>query len=221
MPIMNTQINWRTKTEMIYSTLREAIVSGDIKTGEKIVLSKVASDLGVSPSPVREAIKQLAAEGLIDLTAHTEAVVSRLSEKDFREFTEIRVILESEATKCATKQVTPEFIAKLEDILAKMQECMDQEDSKRYGVLNREFHETIYESCGNEQLTKLIDSITVRTDRARAVFSYDYSRLMESFQEHRDIVEAIKAGQAEKAGDIVATQTRAGLESYLKHSLNQ
>lgn len=219
MPIINTQINWRTKTEMIYSTLREAIVSGDLKAGEKIVLSKVASDLGVSPIPVREAIKQLSAEGLIDLTAHSEAIVSRLSEKDFRELVEIRVLLESFAARLAAERSTPEFVAQLQEELGEMQECVDTDDFKCYGVLNLNFHQTIYSFCGNEQLKKLIDSMTVRTDRARAVFSYNRSRLIESFQEHKAIVEAIVAGRPEQAAEIVAAQTRTGLESFLHYSL--
>jgi len=219
-PIQNTQIHWRTKTEMIHSTLREAIMSGDLKPGERIVLSKVASDLGVSTIPVREAIKQLATEGLIDLSAHSEATVSRLSEKDFRELADIRVLLESYAAKLATELSTPEFIAELKEELAEMQDCVDQVNYKYYGVMNLNFHRTIYAFCGNEQLEKLIDSITVRTYRARAIFSYNQSRLRESFAEHQAIVEAIVAGQAERVAEIVAAQTQIGLKLFLQYSLN-
>ena len=220
MPILNTQINWRTKTEMIYSTLREAIVSGDLKPGERIVLSKVASELGVSTIPVREAIKQLSTEGLIDLSAHSEATVSRLSEKDFRELADIRVLLESYATKLAAERSTPEFVTQLKEELTEMQDCIDQLDYKRYGVLNLDFHQTIYSFCGNEHLRKLIDSMTLRTDRARAIFSYNQSRLKESFAEHQAIVQAIEAGQVEQAAEVVAAQTRVGLKSFLEYSLH-
>ena len=220
MPILNTQINWRTKTEMVYSTLREAIMSGDLKPGERIVLSKVASDLGVSTIPVREAIKQLATEGLIDLSAHNEATVSRLSEQDFRELADIRVLLESYATRLATEQSTLEFIAELKGELAEMQDCVAQVNYKRYGVLNLNFHQTIHAFCGNEQLEKMIDSITMRTYRARAIFSYNQSRLRESFAEHQAIVEAIVAGQAERAAELVAAQTMIGLKLFLQYSLD-
>ena len=220
MPILNTQINWRTKTEMIYSTLREAIMSGDLKPGERIVLSKVASELGVSTIPVREAIKQLATEGLIELSAHSEATVSRLSEKDFRELAEIRVLLESHAARLATERATPEFIAELKGELAEMQACVDQVNYKRYGVLNLNFHKTIYAFCGNEQLEKLVDSITIRTYRARAIFSYNQPRLRESFAEHEAIVEAIEAGQTERVAEIVAAQTQIGLKLFMQYTLN-
>lgn len=219
MPILNTQINWRTKTEMIYSTIREAIVSGELKPGEKIVLSKVASDLGVSTIPVREAIKQLATEGLIDLSAHSEAAVSRLSEKDFRELSDVRVLLEAHATQLAAECATPEFLANLKQQLEEMKECVDHADYKRYGILNLNFHQTIYAFCGNEQLHKLIDSITVRTDRARAIFQYDQQRLKESFSEHRELIEAMVAGQPERAAEIVSKQARKSLKLFLEYSL--
>lgn len=220
MPIFNAQINWRTKTEMIYHALREAIVSGDLKPGERVVLSKVANELGVSTIPVREAIKQLSAEGLIDLSAHSEATVSLLSEKDFRELVDIRVLLESYATKLVAQKAPPEFSNQFKEKLAEMQECVVQLDYKRYGALNLNFHQTIYDYCGNEQLTKLIDLIMVRTDRARAIFASHQTRLQKSFAEHQALIKAIAEGQTQQATEIIASHTRSGLEMFL-HSLDK
>ncbi|WP_338824085.1 HTH-type transcriptional regulator McbR [Moorella humiferrea] len=219
MPGLTTPLQWKTKTEMIYSMLREAIVSGELKPGERIVLRKIAGDLGVSAIPVREAIKQLEAEGLVEVSAHSEVTVSRLSEKDFRELSSIRVVLEAYATRLTAERITPEVLAELEQQLKEMEVCVKENDYHRYGILNRRFHQTIYAHCGNEQLKKLIDDLTVRTDRARALFAYNRSRFKESLKEHQAIVRAMACGQPEEAERVMAEQKRIALEMFLKYSL--
>ncbi|CEP69337.1 Transcription regulator HTH, GntR [Moorella glycerini] len=218
MSSLTTPLQWKTKTEMIYNMLREAIVSGELKPGERIVLRKIASDLGVSAIPVREAIKQLEAEGLVDVSAHSEVTVSRLSEKDFRELSSIRVVLEAYATRLTAERITPEILAELEQQIKEMEACVRNDDYRRYGILNRRFHQTIYTHCGNEQLKKIIDDLTVRTDRARALFAYNRTRFKESLKEHRAIVEAMAKGQPEIAEKVMAEQKRIALEMFLKYS---
>jgi DNA-binding GntR family transcriptional regulator len=206
---------------MIYSNLREAIVTGELKVGEKIVLSKVASDLGVSTIPVREAVKQLMTEGLIDLVAHTEAVVSRLSEKDFNELIEIRVLLESYATRLATERSTAMFTEILEEKMKAMADSIALNNVTLYNVLNREFHDTIHTYCGNEQLVKMIELIILRTDRAQLMFQINQSRIKDSYAEHRKILDAIKGRQSKLASEIVASHTRQVLELFLQYYLAQ
>lgn len=207
----------KTKAEMIYATLRESIVSGDLKPGERIVLRKVASELGVSAIPVREAVKILEAEGLIEVLAHSEVIVSRLSEKDFRQLSDIRVILEGYATFLATKNTNPKFLADLENQIKKMQTCIDKQDFRQYSKLNIIFHQTIYENCGNDHLKKMIDDLTARTDRARALFTYSPKRNTKSIEDHHNIIQAIAKGDAEAAQKLMCLHQSEGINIFLKN----
>ncbi|MDA8228295.1 MAG: GntR family transcriptional regulator [Desulfitobacterium hafniense] len=220
MSILETPIQWKTKTDMIYHMLREAIVSGELIPGERIVLRKLASDLGVSAIPVREAIKLLEAEGLVDLFAHSEVTVSRFSEKDYRELFEIRVLLEGHAAELAARRVNEEFLGELDQLLGEMRECIERKDYKAYGILNREFHTKINTYSGNEHLQKMIDLVMAKTDRARALFVYYPERIRDSLQGHEDIVKALKQGDAEAVKKIIAEQTQSGCEVFLKYCKN-
>ena len=218
---LQTPIQWKTKTEMIYHMLREAIVSGELKPGERIILRKLASDLGVSAIPVREAVKLLEAEGLVDLSAYSEVTVSRFSEKDYRELFEVRILLESYAARLAIERLNEEFVQELEQLLVEMRVCVENEDYKGYGVLNRSFHQTINAFSGNDHLQKMIDQVNAKTDRARALFLYNPQRMRESFKGHEDIVKAITQGDGELAVKVLDEQSRIGFELFLKHNKSE
>lgn len=217
MSILETPIQWKTKTEMIYHILREAIVSGELKPGERIILRKIASDLGVSAIPVREAVKLLEAECLVDLSAYSEVTVSRFSEKDYRELFEVRILLESYAARRVVERLNEEFIQELDQIIAEMRICVNKEDYKGYGILNRSFHQTINAFSDNDQLRKMIDQVNAKTDRARALFVYSPQRTKESLMGHENIVKAFKQGDVETAVKIIEEESRTGFELFLKH----
>jgi len=214
---LHAPLQCKTKTEMIYSTLREAIVSGDLKPGERIVLRKVASDLGVSAIPVREAVKILETEGLIEVSAHSEVIVSRLSETDFKQLSDIRVMLEGYATLLAAKNTNIKFLKDLENQINKMQVAIDKQDFRNYSKLNILFHQTIYDNCGNDHLKKMIDDLTARTDRARALFAYIPERNTKSIEDHKAIIQAIANGDAETAEKLMLNHQSEGLKIFLKN----
>jgi len=214
---LHSPLQCKTKTEMIYATLREAIVSGDLKPGERIVLRKVASDLGVSAIPVREAVKILEAEGLIEVSAHSEVIVSRLSEKDFRELSDIRVMLEGYATFLATKNINIKVLKDLENQISKMQAAIDKQDFRQYSKLNILFHQIIYGNCGNDHLKKLIDDLTARTDRARALFTYSPQRNIKSIEDHKAIIQAMANGDADTAEKLMYRHQSEGLNIFLEN----
>ncbi|KJS88271.1 MAG: hypothetical protein JM58_01555 [Peptococcaceae bacterium BICA1-8] len=214
---LHTPLQCKTKAEMIYSTLREAIVSGDLKPGERIVLRKVASELGVSAIPVREAVKILEAEGLIEVSAHSEVLVSKLSEKDFRQLSDIRVILEGHATFLATKNTNIKFLKDLENQINKMQTSIEKQDFRQYSKLNILFHQTIYENCDNDHLKKMISDLTARTDRARALFAYSPQRNTKSIADHNAIIRAIANGEAETAEKLMCQHQSEGLAIFMEN----
>ncbi|MFZ5943888.1 MAG: GntR family transcriptional regulator [Bacillota bacterium] len=214
---LHTPIQTKTKTEMIYATLREAIVSGELKPGERIVIRKVAGDLGVSAIPVREAVKLLEAEGLLEVSAHSEVIVTKLSERDFKELSDIRVTLEAYATFLATKNMNIKLVRDLEQQLEKMEKCIEREDFRQYSKLNITFHQTIYDNSGNGQLKKLIQDLTARTDRARALFAISPQRNLKSIEDHKAIIKAMSQGQAKLAEELMYQHQSEGLDTFLKN----
>ena len=218
---LDLPIQWKTKTEMIYHMMKDVIISGELKPGERIVNRKLASDLGVSAIPVREAVKLLEAEGLVILSAYSEVTVSRFSEKDYRELFEIRILLEKYGAQLATEHYDEEFIQELEQLLEEMRSCIEKEDYKSYGLLNRSFHQTITSFSHNNQLQKIIDQISTKTDRARGLFVFKPQRARESLKEHEEIVEAIKRSDSETAVKILEEQARVSFNIFLKHFNNE
>lgn len=214
---LHAPLQVKTKTEMIYSTLREAIVSGDLKPGERIVLRKIASDLGVSAIPVREAVKILEAEGLIEVSAHSEVIVSKLSEEDFKQLSDIRIMLEGYATFLATKKSNAKFIKDLENQMNKMQASIEKQDFRLYSKLNILFHQTIYDNSGNIHLKKMIDDLTARTDRARALFTYSPQRNAKSIEDHKAIIQAIANGDGDLAHKLMSDHQSEGIDIFLKN----
>jgi len=214
---LHAPLQCKTKTEMIYSTLREAIVSGDLKPGERIIIRKVASELGVSAIPVREAVKILETEGLIEVSAHSEVLVSRLSKKDFRQLSDIRVMLEGYAAFLATNNTNTKFLKDLENQINKMQASIDKQDFRQYSKLNILFHQIISENSGNEHLKKMIGDLTARTDRARALFTYSPQRNTKSIEDHKAIIEAMANGNAENAQKLMCEHQSEGLNIFLEN----
>ncbi|MDA8228293.1 MAG: GntR family transcriptional regulator [Desulfitobacterium hafniense] len=213
---INSPIQWKSKTDMVYTALREAIICGEVEPGERVVLSKIAQDMGVSVIPVREAVKQLEAEGLLELV-NGEVTVSRLSEKDFHELSSIRVVLEGYATYLSAKRVNNELLTALNELVIEMEKCIDKGEFRGYGIINSKFHESLYSICGNDHLIKLIQSLTIRTDRARAVFVYDKQRVSESLREHKEIITALTQGDYEKAKELIAEQTRTSFDRFITY----
>lgn len=218
MSILETPIQWKTKAEMIYHMIREAIVSGELKPGERIILRKLASDLGVSAIPVREAVKLLEAEGLVVLSAYSEVTVSRFSEKDYRELFQVRILLESYAARLAIERLNEVFLQELHQLLEEMRLCVEKEDYKGYGILNRRFHQTFNAFSGNDQLQKLINLVNAKTDRARALFVFNPQRASDSLKEHEDIVKAIEQSDNDSAVRILEEQSKTSFEIFLKYN---
>lgn len=213
---IKSPLNCKSKAEMAYEALREAIISGEVKPGERVVLGKIAHDMGVSVIPVREAVKHLEAEGLLEVHSN-EIVVSRLSQKDFNDLTVIRVLLEGYAAYLSAQIETPGLIKQLTQLIDEMECCIEINDFKTYGVLNTRFHELIYSTCGNEHLAKLIQSLTAKTDRARAVFAYDHQRVLDSLNEHKEIVSALQLKDSYKAKELIARQTQTSFDRFLSY----
>lgn len=199
--------------ELVCADVRNRILSGALQPGQRLVEENLASQLGVSRNPVREAIRMLAAEGFVDLTARRGATVARLRADQTEDLFHVRAALEGLAARVAASRHTPADIEKLERILddARADEAAGQLDD--LAELNTAFHLAIADVAGRTY----VDVSTPVLQRAQWLFRRTAaSRASSSHLEHRTIVEAIAAGAEDYAEAAARAHVEAARQTFIK-----
>jgi len=204
-----------TKSEKVYAFLKEKILTNQYQPGQRIVIREIARQLEVSDIPVREALKKLASEGLIDFKSHSGARVASLSVDTLEEIFLIRIELETLAARLAAQNATEEEIAELEHYVSMMDECYRKGDIYMYGEYNRKFHKTLYKASHAPILVELIENLYMRSERSRTVFYLNPQRFKDSNKEHLSVVEALRAKDADKAAQLIRRQKELGFMTVL------
>lgn len=185
----------KTREELAAEKLREAIMVGHFKAGEKLDQGAISKQLNVSLSPVREAIRTLAAEGILTMVPHKGALVTELTVEQLKELHEIRGFLEGQAIKKAVPHLTTEHFQNLEKIIDK---ALKTDDKETLQALNYEFHQTIYGAFPQPETLKIIRHI--RNQVAPYIRLYLEAGLKEeSWSAHQRIYDACKVGNASLA----------------------
>jgi DNA-binding GntR family transcriptional regulator len=185
---------YQTKSEIIYQEIKEDIINGKYKPNERIVISDVAREFGASDIPVREAMRHLESDGLIQSKPYVGAIVTNFDLADIRKIYQIRAVLEGLATRQAVDRIDKNGFKKLETILSKMMKAAGSGNFVLLSNLNREFHHVIYAASDNEYLIKVIFDLWDMSLRARAIaiFSFMPERAQAAVDEHANIVAALK-----------------------------
>lgn len=183
--------NYKPLREIVFEHLREAIISGQLRPGERLMELQLAEEMGVSRTPVREAIRKLELEGLAVMVARRGAYVSDLSIRDIAETFEIRGALESLAAGLATERITPDELEQLERTLVQIGESIEQNDLNAVVRLDEEFHAIMYHASRNQRLTQIVSNLREHITRFRLSSLAIPGRFRSVFQEHKNIVEAI------------------------------
>lgn len=195
-----------TKNDYIYEKLKDEIVEGKRRPGERIVIPDVAKQYDVSAMPIREAFNRLQQDGLIEMTPHVGARVASFDLQKFKEIMLIRIELEALAAKLSTPYIDSKKMAELEVMYQEMEKCAVENNLAQYSKLNKIFHMTIYTASPYTILAELIASLWTKSEFSRTVFTRVSSRTKESLAEHYNWLQAIKAGDAEKASQILRQQ---------------
>ncbi len=145
-----------TAHEFVRETLREGILNGSLPGGTRLVQADLAAQLQVSTTPVREALRDLASEGQIELDAHRGATVHQISHDELEEIYELRMMLEVMAMRRAAKRITPAQLTRVRTVLAAMQAAPQ---SANWVMLNRDFHLTIYEAADSPRLLSILRTL--------------------------------------------------------------
>jgi DNA-binding GntR family transcriptional regulator len=205
--------DYRTRSQVILEELRDRISTGTLAPGDRLLLKPISEEFGCSEIPVREALRALQSEGLITVIPHTGAFVSAPNIDELVELTEVRSILEPEATVAAAPHIDPQMIAKLREMLAEMRRLMKRNAAQDYGRLNRRFHTTILEQAPNQKLVALVKDLWGQADRGRMVYQKGPRFLDESMRQHTQIVDAIEARDFAGLRRIVVAHSQYGLNA--------
>ncbi len=193
--------------------LRQAIISGLIKPGERLVEERIADELGVSRNPVREAIRALASEGLIEVTAGRGASVATISEQEARETIELRALLEGHNARLAARRKEKSVIKRIEAILKKGTAAVAANRLEQLPGLNQEFHRELSNAGQNTVLGELLTKLRERT--AMLFAPADPRRQARSWDEHTAILRAIIAGDEREAATLAADHVMRSGFDYL------
>lgn len=200
MEIPSSLAGRKTAHEFVKDSLRQAILRGTIPGGARLVQADVARDLQVSTTPVREALRDLATEGLVRLDPHRGAIVHRLSYDETREIHDIMKLLEPEAMRQAVKAMTPERLDEARTLATQM---VDETDPGRWADLNRQFHGALIEDIPSKYLLDILR--TLRDMAAMYVgvaISHRPVQMQEANKEHQEFLDVLASGQAAAAAQL-------------------
>ena len=190
------------KSQAIYRALRERILANDIAPGARLVVRDIGNQYDTSDIPVREALRMLERDGLVETVPYAGARVTSLSAKEVEETYFIRSHLESIATGLAAQRITDEELAELDVLMTKMDDAVAAQDGPAFSDLNQAFHRTIIGCCGNDMLRDLTMDIWQRHSGFQRVFRKVPRRLTTSQTEHRGIMAALRRHDAEEAARL-------------------
>lgn len=214
---MAETIPFRTKADIVYESLREKILSGELQPGDRVPINHVARSLGVSDIPAREGVKRLESDGLLSFTTHKGAVVTRMGQHEVAELFAIRTELEALALRHAATRITADELSQLRRILDEMGEAEREGDCIRYGRLNREFHLCAYGAQPYRRLSTMIESLWDSSDWCRRIFNAEHEAMRASLSEHEAIYEALSRGDGEAAAVFLRAQKHRATAWLLEH----
>ncbi len=200
----------QTLREKILETIREAILRGTLKPGEKVAEPELAERFGISRTPIREAFRQLESEGYLTVVPRKGAVVASLSERDVEEFYAIKSILEGYAARIAATRMTEKDLERLEAINVRLEKLADEGDVKTFFRVHNEFHELFIKASDNEKLLELISQLMMKFNRLRMASLSLPGRMEISVQEHRKIIEAFRKHDGDMADKLVSKTAAYG-----------
>ncbi len=213
--------NYKPLGEVVFDYLKNAILNGTLKPGERLMEIGLAEKLGVSRTPVREAIRKLAKENFVEMVPRKGAYVSTLTTHDILEVLEIRIVLEGFASKLAAERITEAEIIKLEKTLAKFNEALKVLNRSEMIKRDNEFHDMIYDAAKNNKLAEIVRDLHDQFQRFRLVFFNEYDEYTDLQICHNKILDAIKTRNGEQAKECAEYHVKSIRENVIKWKDNQ
>lgn len=195
--------NYLPLRDVVFKTLRQAILKGELLPGERLMEIKLAKKLGVSRTPIREAIRKLELEGLVIMIPRRGAEVAGITGKSLRNVLEVRKALEELAIELACERMTESDIEELEKSMERFKKAVAKGDSMSIAKADEEYHDIIFQSTDNDKLMLLVGNLREQMYRYRLEYVKDADKRSLLVTEHEHILNAIKARNVEAARDYI------------------
>jgi len=206
-----------TKAASIYQELKKKIMDGALEPGTHLVIKQIAIEYGISDIPVREALKELSVEGLVETIPHVGSRVATISSRNIEEMLVMRECLEPFAAELAVAYADDLIIKKLEDYYVQMNQALQVQDIETYGKINTEFHSVMIQASGNQLLADTIFGLIKSEKRMRMVFNIFPEILENSNKEHKDMIFYIKEGNAKAMSSLVYEHKKRSFDKMRRY----
>lgn len=188
--------------DVVFNTLRQAILKGELKPGERLMEIALAERLGVSRTPIREAIRKLELEGLVKMIPRRGAQVANITEKDLNDVLEVRIGLENMAIEKACKLMGEEELKRLHEAGEEFRRTMDDGDLTKLAEADVAFHEIIYQASDNVRLIQVLNNLREQIYRYRIEYLKEEATRNLLVREHEELYQAIRQRDAQRAKEI-------------------
>ncbi len=190
--------------EIVFDTIRNAIVRGDLKPGQRLMEVQLAQELGVSRTPVRESIRKLELEGLVKMVARKGAYVTPLTIDDLEEMMEIRRALEALAAELAAKNATDEDVDQLKEANQEFEQALRDNDEEKIIDTDIRFHDILYRSSGNAKLSQMTNQLREQMQRIRVEYVHKVTDKEPLIGQHESIIDFVERRMPKDAAETAA-----------------
>ncbi|MCG9696347.1 GntR family transcriptional regulator [Shewanella sp. Isolate11] len=206
-----------TRTQVVVEAIREKILSGDIAAGKPLRQSALAQSLNVSRIPIREALVQLEAEGLVKFEAHKGATVTVLSAEQVTELFELRALIETDLLQKAMLNMTDAILDKAQAYLDELETAFKNQDSiSSWSVLNTKFHSCLYEAANRPHTLEVVHGLNTNCDRYIRLQLLTEGGIPKAEQEHKQLLEYCRKKDIAKATMLLKTHILHAAETIRK-----
>ncbi len=191
--------------DVVFNTLRQAILTGELKPGERLMEIHLANKLGVSRTPIREAIRKLELEGLVTMIPRRGAEVAQITEKSMNDVLEVRRAMDALCVELACDRITPEELEQLKEACDVFEAAVKTRDVKKIAQADVALHDIILRATGNQRLIQLVNNLSEQMYRYRFEYIKDSSQHERLVEEHRVIYQSIVQKDKETASQAAKT----------------
>ena len=202
--------------DVVFNTLRQAILTGELKPGERLMEIHLANKLGVSRTPIREAIRKLELEGLVTMIPRRGAEVAQITGKSLQDVLEVRRSLDALCAELACERISAAEIAALEAACKEFEEATYTRDARVIAAADVALHDIIIKATNNNRLVQLVNNLAEQMYRYRFEYIKDYSMHGRLVEEHRVIFEAIRKKDKVTAAAAAVTHIDNQMESIAR-----
>jgi DNA-binding GntR family transcriptional regulator len=207
------------KKDLVKQALREAILSGELAPGTRLIIDDLANRLGVSPIPVREALQQLQADGYVEIQPFLGTRVTPIEAESVVEVFSLLETIEIISSRYACLHLPEDERLTLRESVAKMDELVRLRDAEAWSQENRRFHQIICDRAGTRLIASVLTKVLDHWDRLHRVFLKEVfaDRLPDAQEEHRQILAALEVGDADKVEAVIRKHNRNALAAYQRY----